>query len=282
MTEKRIEDLTEEQDHRMGMLAAEYEAIALGGDDSYDVEEIRKGIDYIYGLADLPSPEIVICSSPYDMAEQAKIKKGETIDYLGQGYDVGWTAWADFMEQIGVAYEQEWGFVHWKNFIKKSGVFATVLREHVAFVCIRPCEVHRTEVGDLHNEKGLAIAWRDGYGNYFLNGVAVDEALVMTPAEKLDPVILLKEKNAEVRREIVRKIGIERVVAKLGAEVVDKADGYELLLLDLKDGRKREFLKMKNPSIGVFHIEGVPPGTKTVKEALAWRNGIDVPPAVLT
>lgn len=282
MNEKLIEELTDEQDHLMGMVAAEYESIALSGDDSYDIEEIVKGLDFIYGLADLKPPQIVICSSPMDMAQQAKVEKGQTIDYFGQGYDVGWTAHFDFMEQIGVAYEQEWGFAHWRNFIKKSGVFATVLCENVAFVCVRPCEVHRTEAGDLHNEKGPAICWSDGYAEFFLNGVAVDEALVMTPPEKIDPLTLLKEKNAEIRREIVRKVGIERVVSKLGAETIDKRGDYELLLLDLQDGRKREYLKMKNPSIGVIHVEGVPPGTKTVAAALAWRNGIDEEPAVLT
>lgn len=279
----KIEELTEEQDHKMATLAAEYEALALSGDDSYDIGEIRKGIDLWYAMADLKSPEIVICSSPADMLEQSKLKKGDTFDwYFGLSYDAGWTAFYDFFEQIGVEYDKSWNFSEWKSFIKNSGVFATVLCENVAFVCIRPCAVHRNEAGDLHNEKGPAIAWADGYCDFSLNGVWVDEALVMTEAEKLDPTMLLKEKNAEIRREIVRKIGIERVVTKLGAETVDKADGYELLLLDLGDGRKREFLKMKNPSIGVFHIEGVQPGIKTVREALAWRNGIDVPPAVLT
>lgn len=279
----KIEELTEEQDHKTAMLAAEYEAIALSGDDSYDIEEIRRGIDFIYEISDMKSPEIIICTSPADMIEQAKLKKGETHDYIGQGYDVGWTAHFDFMEQIGVTYEKDWGFERWRDFIKKSGVWATILFENVAFVCIRPCSVHRNAAGDLHNENGMAIEWCDGYGEYSLNGVWVDESLVLTPAEKIDPATLLKEKNAEVRREIVRKVGIERVVAKLGAEVLDKQGEYELLLLDLKDGRKREFLKMKNPSLkGVFHIEGVPPGTKTIKEALMFRNGIDAPPAVLT
>lgn len=279
---KKIEALTEEQDHKMGILAAEYEALALSGDDSYSIEEIRKGINFIYQIAELKEPEIVICSSPYDMARQAKLKKGETIDYMGQGYDVGWTAWADFMEQIGVSYDKEWGFAEWKEFICKSGVFATILCENVAFVCVRPCEVYRTEAGDLHNENGMAIAWSDGEGDFFLNGVSVSEELVMTAAEKIDPSILLKETNAEVRREIIRKVGIERVISKLGAEVIDKRGDYELLLLDLRDGRKREFLKMKNPSIDVWHVEGVLPGIKTVVEALAWRNGIDVEPKALT
>lgn len=279
---KKIEELTDEQDHLMATLSAEYEAYALSGDDSFDEAAMRDGIDFIYAMSDLKSPEIVICPSPMDMAQEAKLKKGEYIDYLGCGYDSGWTAFYDFMQRIGVEFDADWGFDKWKNFVTKSGVFATVLCENVAFVCIRPCEVHRNVAGDLHNEKGMAIRWRDGYGEFSLNGVWVEESLVMTPAEKIDPVILLKEKNAEIRREIVRKIGIERVCQKLGAEVVDRKDDYELIMLDLKDGRKRPYLKMKNPSMGVFHIEGVEPRIKTVKDALAWRNGCEGDPLVLT
>lgn len=281
-TMEKIEELTVEQDHLMATIAAEYEAIALSGDDSYNVGEIRKGIDFIYSMADLKPPEIVICNSPMEMAIEAELKKGETIDYLGCGYDSGWTAFYDFMQRIGVDYEKEWQFEAWRDFITKSGVFATVLCENVAFVCIRPDQVHRNKEDELHNGKGMAISWRDGYGDFYLNGVSVNEEIVMTPAEKIDPIMLLKEQNAEIRREIVRKVGIERVVQKLGSEVIDKQGDYELLLLDLKDGRKREFLKMKNPSIDVWHIEGVLPGIRTVKEALAWRNGIDFAPVKLT
>lgn len=281
-TKEKIEDLTAEQDHLMATVAAEYEARVLSGDDTYDVDEMRKGVDFIYALGDLKSPEIVICTSPMDMVEQAKLKKGETFDYLGNGYDSGWTAFYDFMQRIGVEFDKDWQFDAWKDFVTKSGVFATVFCENVAFVCIRPCSVHLTTAGDMHNDKGMAIEWRDGYGEYFLNGVSVEESLVTTSADKIDPAILLKENNAEIRREIVRKIGMERIVAKLGAAVLDKQGDYELLLLDLQDGRKREFLKMLNPSIGVWHIEGVPMGTSTVKAALTFRNGREDAPAVLT
>lgn len=277
-----IDELTDEQVHLMATLAAEYEAMVLSGDDSYDPAEIRLGIDFIYQLAELKAPEIVVCPSPMDMVIQAKLKKGEFFDYTGNGFDAGWTAFFDFMQCIGVEYDKDMGFDEWKRFITKSGVFAMVACENVCFVCIRPCAVHRNEAGDLHNEKGLAIAWRDGYGEYSLNGVWVDEALVLTPAEKIDPKIILKEQNAEVRREIVRKVGIDRVCSALNAQAVDKQGDYELLMLDLGDGRRRPYLKMKNPSIAVWHVEGVPPATETVAAALAWRNGREDAPVVLT
>jgi len=89
----------------------------------------------------------------------------------------------------------------------------------------------------------------------------------------LEPKDILKTRNAEVRREIVKRVGIERICFSLNAEIVDKQGNYELLLLDLQDGRKRPFLKMLNPSVPeCWHIEGVHPACRTVQGALNYRR----------
>lgn len=89
---------------------------------------------------------------------------------------------------------------------------------------------------------------------------------------------ILRTRNAEIRREIIRRIGIERICFDLKAQIIDKQDEYELVLLDLKDGRVRPFLKMHNPSVPeIWHIEGVHPAIKTVQDALNYRRyGTDV------
>jgi hypothetical protein len=135
----------------------------------------------------------------------------------------------------------------------------------------RPTTLHVDADGRLHSDHGLALGYRDGWGVYALHGVRVPDWLVLTPAHDLDPQRLLKEENVEVRREFVRKVGIERVCGALNATVTDRAGDYELLLLDLRDGRRRPYLKMKNPSIGVYHLEGVHPTCETVQQALNWR-----------
>jgi hypothetical protein len=128
---------------------------------------------------------------------------------------------------------------------------------------------------NLHCESGPAVCWPGSDERYFfLNGVEVTQEIVETPASLLDPRMITKERNAEVRRELVRKIGIERVCAGLGATCVDSEGDYELLLLKIGDGRRRPYLKMLNPSIGVYHIEGVAPECQTVRAALDWRNGL--------
>jgi hypothetical protein len=277
-----LEELNPKQEKLMDDISIEYEKNVLDGDDSYDVNKISEGINFIYKLADLPEPQIVICQSPMDMAIEADLKSGETIDYLGSGYDSGWTAFYDFFQRIGIDFDKEWGFDIWKEFILNSGVFATVLCENVAFVCIRPFKVNLNENGDLHSDKEMAIEWQDGYGEYYMNGVSMPENIIMTAAHEIDPKLVLTEKNAEVRREIVRKIGVVSLCEKLNSKCIDSENGYELLLLDLGDGRNRPYLKMKNPSIGTFHIEGVSPDIKTVKQALAWRNQSEESPILLT
>jgi len=277
-----LNELNDKQEKLMEEISLEYEENSLNGDDSYNIDEIVFGINFIYGLSDLKEPEIVICNSPMEMAIESNLKSGETIDYLGNGYDSGWTAWCDYFQRIGIIEKNEYDFDKWRDFILKSGVFATVLCENVAFVCIKPCKLNRNENGDLHCIDGLAIEWRDGYGEYYLNGVSVEDKIVLTPTNELDSKLVLTEKNAEVRREIVRKIGTEKLCKDLNSKVIDMKDNYELLGLDLGDNRIRPYLKMINPSIGTYHIEGVHPDCKTVDEALKFRNGREGRPVILT
>lgn len=101
-----------------------------------------------------------------------------------------------------------------------------------------------------------------------------------------------EEKNAEVRREIIRKFGLERIVnltsksrLKIGdGRVLDKKGTYELWQVRLTKETYGHYLKMENPSLpDVWHLEGVPGDIETVKSALKWRNhGLENDPEILT
>ena len=134
----------------------------------------------------------------------------------------------------------------------------------------------------VHDEHGPALAYPDGWRVWALNGVLVPREVVETPADELDARLLLSEPNAEVRREIVRKIGINRVFEQLGAQTLDTAGDYALVNLDIGDGRRRPYLKMVNPSTGQVHLEGVAPQVRTVAEAIAWRNDTSGVPEALS
>lgn len=277
----RIDELNDEQNNLMATIAVEYEKNALSGEDSYNTKNIKEGINFLYKLADLQEPEIVICSSPMHMAQEAELKEGETIDYLGCGYDSGWTAFYDFFQRIGVEYDKEWQFDTWKEFVLNSGVFATVLCENVAFVCIRPCIVKTNSNDDLHCTNGPAIAWRDGYCEYSLNGVWVPEYLVMTPEGELNIDFFKKETNADVKAEFIRKYGIQRMLS-LGEKICDAKNNdnkwyveseYEVWNMGkIFNKKSAPFLKMKNITTGIYHFEGLPDNCNTIEDALKYRS----------
>jgi len=140
--------------------------------------------------------------------------------------------------------------------------------------CQKPNKILRNNFG-LHCENGPALTYADGITEiYSLNGVVLDKKYVLTPAEQISPTDVVRETNVEVRRELLRKVGVERCLEGLGAKILESSGNYELLSVNLSDDIKNaKYLKMINPSIGVFHIEGVAPECNTVQEAINWRAG---------
>ena len=138
----------------------------------------------------------------------------------------------------------------------------------------RHCELHRNSRGRLHNERGMAVKYRDGWGVWALNGVRVPEWLVLKKAEDLVFSDFTSLENAEHKREFVRKVGVERMLNDLGSayESVASSGDYTLFRIDLGTGGKRTYLKMRNPSIGVWHVEPVHPACRTVQHALNYRR----------
>jgi hypothetical protein len=137
-------------------------------------------------------------------------------------------------------------------------------------------------MGRFHKDGGPAVRYRDGFSAWALNGVRVTRKIAETPAEDLDSHMILRPMNNDVRREIVRKIGIERICRDFKAKTIDREGNYELLLLDVARWSRLPYLKMINPSIGVYHIEGVPPDITSVKQALVWRNQSEEVPDQIT
>ena len=193
-----------------------------------------------------------------------------------------WAGWYGFYEYFRNVVGLKYNCPQYDLFLE-GHKYALVypLTNGIVVMSQHPQEIHMHD-GRLHRDGGPAVSYGDGFAVWALNGVRVPQELAETPAEKLDAQKILTEKNAEVRREYVRKMGVELVCQRLGAEVKDSTGDYELLSLDLQDGRYRPYLKMLNPSIGTYHIEGVHPDCRTVEQALCWRNQTDEQPVVLT
>ncbi len=228
-------------------------------------------------------PEVVYCTSPRAMyrwllddykGNEAWAKEDFAIS--DGAFWCDWRAMYDHFYADGGMPEKIAAYIE----IDKTGVFMWALYEDLVLFCPPPKVQHyrqrqaETDPLVLHCENGPAFEWEDGCKLYRINGVSVPDWLVETRAEELDPKRFAEIENAEVRREFIRKVGMERILAHVPHKTLDEKDEYSLLSVDVGTGGERIYLKMRNPSLGVWHMEAVAPDCKTVQEAINWRmNG---------
>lgn len=230
---------------------------------------------------DTPAP-VVLLNSPvkcweavvYSVSGNPNLPKEEFPDFIYPYFDCAF--WASFFafydfcnKELGIKFTNQKEYDILKRCQRYGMVFPT---ENLCVVC-QPPTVLKTNNNGLHCENGPAVSYSGDNEIYALNGVVMPKEYVMTPASKLKAKDILKEENVEIRRELIRKVGIERLMDDLPHKLLDKEGNYELYSIELSNEVKNaKFLKMINPSIKVFHVEGVGPDVKNVDEALKWRN----------
>lgn len=228
-------------------------------------------------------PSMVQISKSLGLAEFG-IRCAQSAWHMWQGGNQ-WSAWVGFLSFFRHVAKLSIDYSKWDHYEKLAELSGPrIMHEKFCMISDRPRVLKVNARNQPHCDTGPFCQWSDGAAIYALNGVRVPAWLVETPADQIDPKSILTETNAQVRSEIVKKVGIQRILTALGSETIDTWNDYELILLNMQDGRHRPYLKMKNPSVNLVHVEGVPPEIKTVKQALAWRNGLEVftAPQILT
>jgi hypothetical protein len=178
---------------------------------------------------------------------------------------------------------------HGTNFYLESHKLGLIfVLDNYVVISQKPDLIKKNNFG-LHCEDGPALTYDDnGISDiYALNGVVMTKEYVETPAERLNPKDIIAETNVGIRRELIRKVGIERMLEQLEYKVIDKRDNYELLNIKLSNEvSDTRYLRMQNPSVNCWHLEGCE--GNSVQEALNWRaknlikNGENWNPSVLT
>lgn len=217
-------------------------------------------------LADQPSDALNMVSG--------KLPKLIKLDFIYPYFDcqfwAGFFAFYDYFKyELGIKFDNDTEYESLKRCQPYGMVFPL---DNICIVC-QPPTVLKKNANGLHCTNGPAVSYNGDNEIYALNGVIMSKEYIMTPGEQITPETILKESNVEIRRELFRKVGIERVMDKLPHKLLDKRDNYELFSIAISDEVKdARYLKMTNPSIGCFHMEGVAPQISTVNEALEWRN----------
>tara|TARA_Y100000034_G_scaffold134218_1_gene201998 strand:- start:3925 stop:4863 length:939 start_codon:yes stop_codon:yes gene_type:complete len=311
-----ITELTQEQEQLLEETKKKWYKIGVSTDTA-DRPLAEEAMAEFYTVMEQPkSPEFVWCDSPLSCLKEintilwkkehgdtpipeSELTKYHQVFSWGQ-FDAYWVSFYLFCLEIGCKFEKEHieRLQIWQKLVRACA-WTWAFDTH-CFISERPLKIWCNEDLDLHHDGGPSMVFRDGYGVFALNGVRVPDWLAVQPEGEIDPKLIARISNAELRREFVRKVGVERIYHKLGGETLDEQDGYKLVLLDIgqntddvddedrdededeRVGNPRPYLFMENPSIQTWHMEGVPPDTKTVAEALAFRNGTNDKPEVLT
>lgn len=224
---------------------------------------------------DNPAPVILVdspCQANREIKKRYKVN-GEMnciYPYFDCQFWAAWASFYDFMEkELGIEYKVKQAYDVMVRCINYGMVYPL---DDVCIVVKRPTILKMNNRG-LHCENGAALSYNGDNEIYALNGVVMDKKYVMTPAKEIDAKDILKETNVEVRRELLRKVGIERMMESLPHKMLEKRGNYELYSIELspeiKDAR---YLKMINPSVGCFHLEGISPEIDSIEKALKWRN----------
>jgi hypothetical protein len=193
--------------------------------------------------------------------------------YRGGGLWAGWYAYVSFLRDVcGWEHESLENFAH----DEKCAIAAWWIwyGRDVATIANRPYVLNTDEERRLHNEDGLAMAFRDGWKLWYIHGVAVPEKVVMAPEEQtLDEIA--KERSAEVRRVRITRYGWTRYLNETGAKVIEQrtndVDGTTEALMATRDNE--HVFVCACPSTGRVYAMRVAREIKTCEEAQRWLHG---------
>ncbi len=112
------------------------------------------------------------------------------------------------------------------------------------------------------------------------HGVTIDERIAFHP-ETITADEVLAEENAELKRVLLERCGLERFLSEAQADVLDTdsdAGGVRKLLCVPIEGDEPVVCVMVHcPSTGGRYLLRVPPTMTTCRQAVAWTAGFDDP-----
>jgi hypothetical protein len=193
-------------------------------------------------------------------------------NYRGGNLWASWYAYVTFFRDLcGWENPSLAGFAH----DERAALNASCVFYHhdVAAIADRPCTLLRNSRGALHCESGPALAYRDGWQLWRIDGIEVDEQIVMRP-ESQKVAEIDGEQNADRRSIRLARFGWPRYLKETGAACIHErkndVEGTREALFQSRDGSRR--LVATCPTGRVF-VMGCPPEVQTCEQAQNYLAG---------
>ena len=289
---ERIDHLTDEQIALLPRWAEMWTQIGLSC-EPLNLPRAKRAVTLAYEAANRKPPRhFVVCDGPVSAAITASILKQGASAGASVGDSVRASVRDSVWDSVG---EQRYGShdAHWIGyyslFFHACGLkCVTSLRglmqlgrycgwwapyENVAILQHRHCELHRNEDGRLHNEAGMSVKYRDGWGVWSIGGVTVDEQIVMQPESQTVEQIG-GEQNEEMKRIRIERFGWERYLGEVNANVIDtRRNDVEATTESLMRADGMTLLVCACPSTGRTYALEVEPAIETCETAQQWLRG---------
>lgn len=110
---------------------------------------------------------------------------------------------------------------------------------------------------------------------WFWKGVLVTQQIIEHP-DTLTPESIFTEPNAEVRRVMIERLGLDRFLTRAKAQPIHSDDHHRSLYkIAVKDDEPIVAVRVQCPSTGQIYFLRVPPQIDRCDKAVAWTFGFD-------
>ncbi len=133
--------------------------------------------------------------------------------------EIYWIQYARYFQNVlGMDFKElTEGINIYETLAKNSGIHW--IFEEAVIVSDRPLSI-MMENNQLHNDEGPAVAYGDGYKQWYINGHEVNEKIVMNPksftAKELSAI-----ENSETKRIAIERFGPSEYMFELGGKLID-------------------------------------------------------------
>ena len=289
----RIEKLTAEQISRFPEFIDRWTRIGLCTDPA-NRPAAEEGVRLAYEIAGLSPPKkIVWCGSPLSQGltraivfglRDAEVKCGKEVrdsvwdsvrdsvsaSVFGQ-HEADWLSFYDYFKQAAGLDEQTQRLAGLWKVAQSAGWWLP--HQNICWISERHNVLHRNDRGQLHCEDGPALAYPDGFCIWSINGVRVDEQIVMRPETQCASHIS-GEQNAEVKRVRIERFGWTRYLREVKARVIEHVtnavSNTDESLMDC-DGMR--VLVCSCPSTARVYSLEVPGDCPSVEQAQNYLSG---------
>src|SRR5436309_1805863 len=145
-----------------------------------------------------------------------------------------------------------------------------------AVLTARPDRLDLDQNDRLHSDDGMALRYPDGWGLYASRGVRVTEQVILRP-ETLTSKQILNERNVEIRRLMIERLGLKQFLSQARAKYLDADQGgtRRLYRITLPGDEPIVAVRVRCPSTGQIYFLRVPPHLRSCRAAVAWTFGYE-------